>query len=75
MDSAVSRTTSQLEPLCGKIDADRLFRLLEAVLIEVLEPPVNGQRGEGMGELYEQVAAPDIASQQSRDFLRRLSGG
>ena len=66
---------SQLEPLCGKIDADYLIRLLEAVLIEVLEPPVNGQRGEGMGELYEQVAAPDIASQQSRDFLRRLSGG
>ena len=64
-----------LEGLSGQIDPYRLIVILESVLIEALEPPVNGKRGEGMGELYEQVSSPDIAAQNSKDFLRSLSGG
>ena len=48
--------------------------ILEAVLIETLEPPVNGQRGEYMGELYVQVPDSEIAQRQSREFLQNLVG-
>ena len=48
--------------------------ILEAVLIESLEPPVNGQRGEFMGDLYEQVPNSEIAQRQSREFLQNLVG-
>lgn len=65
----------RLGDLSGALDSHQLIVILEAVLIEALNPPVNGQRGEGMGELYEQVTSPDIAAQQSREFLQRLSGG
>ncbi len=57
-----------------EFDLRRLIRILEAVLIEALEPPVNAQRGELMGVLYEQVPDSEIAQQLSREFLQNLVG-
>ena len=46
--------------------------VLESVLIEALEPPINGRRGDRMGVLYEQVIAPSIQERQNYDILATL---
>lgn len=57
-----------------EVDPKHLISILESVLIEALAPPVNGRRGDHMGLLYEQVPHPDVAKNQSRAFLRSLTG-
>ena len=57
-----------------EFDLTHLICVLESVLIEALEPPVNGQRGDYMGDLYEQVPNAEIAQLQSREFLQNLVG-
>lgn len=56
--------TGQLNPLPEKIDTGHFVAILESVLIEALEPPVNGRRGDYMGVLYEQVSDPMIQAQE-----------
>ena len=56
--------TGQLNPLPGEIDTGHFVAILESVLIEALEPPVNGRRGDYMGVLYEQVSDPMIQAQE-----------
>ena len=63
-----------LDEMPNETSMGNLITMLEATLIETLEPPVNGQRGELMGVLYEQVTDPIIASQQARSFLKDLAG-
>lgn len=70
----VDGETGQLQPMPGEISPSHLINILEAVLIEALEPPVNGQRGAYMGVQYEQVPDLVIAQQQTRAFLRNLMG-
>lgn len=50
-----------------------LIVILESVLIEALEPPVNGRRGDRMGELYEQVTDPTIHTQNAIRMVRDLA--
>ena len=65
---------AELEDPRAEFDLAQLISVLESVLIETLEPPVNGQRGEFMGDLYEQVPNSEIAQRQSREFLQNLVG-
>ena len=71
----VNSETGELMPLASEADTIHLIAILESVLIEALEPPVNGQRGDYLGTLYEQVPDQDIAKQQSQAFLQKLAGG
>ena len=66
--------SGELKPMPNALDAVHLINILESVLIEALEPPVNGRRGDFLGLQCEQVADPDIAMRQSREFLRGLIG-
>lgn len=56
------------------LDTVHLINILESVLIEELEPPVNGQRGDFLGHQCEQVPDPEIALHHSRAFLQNLIG-
>ena len=62
-----------LKPLPREIDTQHLVTILESVLIEALEPPVNGRRGDYMGVLYEQVADPEIQRQDDIKIRRMMS--
>lgn len=64
----------ELADLPDEVNMGNLITILEATLIETLEPPINGQRGELMGLLYGQVTDPEIASRQARSFLKDLAG-
>ena len=55
-------------------DLHHMITLLESVLIEALQPPLNAQQGAYLGPIYEQVPDPDVALKQSRDFLRGITG-
>ena len=66
--------TGNLTAMPTEVDPAHLISILESVLIEALEPPVNGRRGDFLGIQYEQVPHPDIALQQSRAFLQSLTG-
>lgn len=70
----VEDKTGKLTVMPTKVDPKHLISILESVLIEALEPPVNGRRGDYLGIQYEQVPDPDIAKNQSRAFLRSLTG-
>ena len=70
----VDGQTGKLTVMPTKVNPKSLVRILEAVLIEVLQPPVNGRRGDYMGIQYKQVPHPDIAKEQSLSFLRNLTG-
>ena len=59
-----------LGDLPDNISAEDLITIMEAVLIEALEPPLNGQRGNRMGELYEQVVDSQMAKNQAIELLR-----
>ena len=63
-----------LGPMPAQADSAHLISILEAVLIEALEPPVNGRRGDFLGIPYKQVPDPEIAKEQSRSFLQDLTG-
>ena len=41
--------SGSLEPMPAQADSAHLISILEAVLIEALEPPVNGRRGDFLG--------------------------
>jgi hypothetical protein len=64
----------QLNAMPPDVDPAHLVSILESVLIEALEPPVNGRRGDFLGLQYEQVPDPIIAQQQSKAFLQSLTG-
>ena len=66
--------TGELGELLSDVKTENIIAVLESILIETLEPPVNGKRGDYMGELYEQTTDPEIASQQARNFLLDLAG-
>ena len=66
--------TGELKPMPGELDTVHLINILESVLIEALEPPVNGRRGDFLGHQCEQVPLPEIAVQQTRSFLQNLIG-
>ena len=51
-----------------------LITILESVLIEALEPPINGRRGDRMGEIYEQVVDPQVAKDRAISLLRAAVG-
>ena len=64
---------NKLEDLPSEIDTQHLVTILESVLIEALEPPVNGRRGDYMGVLYEQVPDPEIQRQDDIKLRRMMS--
>lgn len=66
--------SDELEPMPAQVDSAHLISILEAVLIEALEPPVNGRRGDFLGNPYKQVPDPEIAREQSHSFLQNLTG-
>lgn len=70
----VNPDTGELMPLPGEIDPFHLITILEAVLIEALEPPVNGRRGDYIGTPYQQVIDPKVAQSQARSLLQNLIG-
>ena len=55
-----------------ELPIEDVVTVLESVLIEALEPPSNGRRGDQMGVLYEQVIAPQIQQRQNHDILATL---
>lgn len=61
-----------LQELNSELPTEDVITVLESVLIEALEPPINGQRGDRMGVLYEQVIAPGIQIRQNHDILATL---
>ena len=69
----VNDETGELEPLPSEIDTDHFVAILESVLIEALEPPVNGQRGDYMGILYEQVVDPEIQEKEDAKLRRMMA--
>lgn len=66
--------SDELEPMPNQVDSTDLISILEAVLIEALEPPVNGRRGDFLGIPYKQVPDPEIAKEQSHSFFQNLTG-
>ena len=70
----VDDETGKLLPMPGEATSAHLINILEAVLIEALEPPVNGRRGEHLGTQYEQMPDQDIAQKQTHEFLKNLVG-
>lgn len=70
----IDNHTGNLTPMPTEVGPAHLISILESVLIEALEPPVNGRRGDYLGIQYEQVPHPDIALYQSRAFLQSLTG-
>ena len=75
----VNNDSGELDPPPSEIDTEHLLVALESVLIEALEPPINGQRGDDMGSLYEQVVDPEIQKKEDAKLRRMmaesLSGG
>ena len=69
----VNNDTGKLEPLPREIDTRHLITILESVLIEALEPPVNGRRGDYMGVLYEQVSDPKIQELEDTKLRRMMA--
>ena len=70
----VDGQSGQLLPMAGEVTPEQLINILEAVLIEALEPPVNGRRGDYLGLQYEQIPDRAIAQWQTRAFLQNLIG-
>lgn len=70
----VDHQTGKLTVTPTKASFDSLVSILESVLIEALQPPINGQQGDHLGIKYDQVPHPEIAKQQSLSLLRSLTG-
>lgn len=68
------KDNGELSPMPNQVDSTDLISILEAVLIEAREPPVNGRRGDFLGIPYKQVPDPEIAREQSHSFLQNLTG-
>ena len=62
----------KLITLDSELSIEDVIIAMESVLIEVLEPPINGRRGDRMGALYEQVIDPRIQDRQNYDILATL---
>lgn len=62
----------KLSPLDSELSTEDVITVIESVLIEALEPPINGRRGDRMGALYEQVIDPRIQVRQNYDILATL---
>ena len=69
----VNDDTGELEGLPSEVNTPHLLTILESVLIEALEPPVNGRRGDYMGILYEQVPDPRIQEQEDAKIRRMMA--
>ena len=69
----VDDSTGVLKSFTGDFSMSDLITILESVLIEALEPPINGRRGDRMGELYQQVIDPQIQEQMRRDYFASLA--
>ena len=70
----VDSETGELLEMPGEATSAHLINILEAVLIEALEPPVNGQRGNYLGAQYEQVTDRATAQRQALELLQNLIG-
>ena len=70
----VDEESGELRSMPDQADSAHLIGILEAVLIEALEPPINGRRGDYLGTECKQVPDPEIAKEQSRSFLQHLTG-
>ena len=68
------KDNGELNPMPDQVDSAHLISILEAVLIEALEPPINDRRGDFLGIQYKQVPDHEIAKEQSRSFLQDLTG-
>lgn len=69
----VDEGTGNLKPLPTDMESRHLVTILESILIEALEPPVNGRRGDYMGVLYEQVSDPIIQNQEDAKLRRMMA--
>ena len=69
----VDDTTGRLQSFAGHFSMSDLITILESVLIEALEPPINGRRGDRMGELYQQVIDPQIQENLRREYFASLA--
>lgn len=67
------KASGQLEDYAPQVDSNRLIGILEAVLIEALQPPVNSKRGDFMGILYTQVTDPEIVEKEKRAHFQKLA--
>ncbi len=63
----------ELKSLTGDFSVDDVITILESVLIEAFEPPINGRRGDRMGELYQQVIDPQIQEQLRKEYFVSLA--
>lgn len=63
----------KLKPMPAQVKSNRLIDILEAVLIEALEPPINGRRGDHLGTEYNQVTDPEIVETERRAHFQRLA--
>ena len=70
----VDEESGELRSMPDQVDSVHIIGILEAVLIEALEPPINGRRGDYLGTECKQVPDPEIAKEQSRSFLQDLTG-
>ena len=62
----VDDVSALLKPMPPQVDAERFLAIMETVLIEALEPPINGRRGDYLGPIYQQVEDPDLATLRSQ---------
>ena len=65
--------TGELVTYADGFTTSDVITVLEAVLIEALEPPVNAKRGDRMGILYRQVIDPEIRENRRRDYFSQLA--
>ena len=65
--------SGELKALTGEFSVDDVITILESVLIEAFEPPINGRRGDRMGELYQQVIDPQIQEQLRKEYFVSLA--
>jgi hypothetical protein len=63
-----------LKPLSSEIDVTRCTDLVETILIEAVEPPMNAQRGKHIGTFYQQVPSPRILEARRKDFFGEMAG-
>jgi hypothetical protein len=66
--------SDELKPIPNALASVSPHQHPGSALIEALEPPVNGRRGNLLGLQCEQAPDPDTAMRQSREFLRGLIG-
>ena len=52
-----------------RVSLEEMINVLEAVLIEAVAPPVNGRRGDNLGNLYQQVTPANLSGARARSLL------